>query len=72
MRGTDQGIRLTMRYLIRSRFRRGSENAIWQDVLEEFGREPDLRLSHHSGRTEIERKAFPASPAPSHEVMGRG
>ena len=74
VRGTDHGIRLTMRYLIRPRFRRGSENAIWQDVLEEFGREPDLRLSHHSGRTEVERRVFPASPtsaAHSPEVTGR-
>ena len=68
VRGTDHGVRLTMRYLIRSRFRRGSESAIWQDVLDEFGREPDLRLAHHSGRTEIERKAATGSPP---EVTGR-
>jgi small-conductance mechanosensitive channel len=46
----DHGIRLTLRYLIRSRFRRGSESAIWQDVLDEFGREPDLRLAYPTAR----------------------
>ncbi len=50
VRVADPGIRLTLRYLIRSRFRRGSESAIWQDVLDEFGREPDLRLAYPSAR----------------------
>ena len=50
VRVADHGIRLTLRYLIRSRFRRGSESAIWQDVLDEFGREPDLRLSYPTAR----------------------
>lgn len=50
VRIADHGIKLTLRYLIRSRFRRGSESAIWQDVLEEFGREPDLRLSFPAAR----------------------
>jgi len=50
LRVSEHGIRLTLRYLIRSRYRRGSESAIWQDVLEEFGREPDLRLSYPAAR----------------------
>jgi small-conductance mechanosensitive channel len=50
VRVVEHGIRLTLRYLIRSRFRRGSESAVWQDVLEEFGREPDLRLAYPTAR----------------------
>lgn len=50
VRVAEHGIRLTLRYLIRSRFRRGSESAIWQDILDEFGREPDLRLSFPAAR----------------------
>ena len=50
VRVADHGIRLTLRYLIRSRFRRGSESAIWQDILDEFAREPDLRLSYPTAR----------------------
>ena len=39
---TDQGVCLTLRYLIRSRFRRGSANAIWEEVLEAFAAAPDV------------------------------
>jgi small-conductance mechanosensitive channel len=46
----DHGIRLTLRYLIRSRFRRGSENAIWQDVLDAFALEPDIDLAYPTTR----------------------
>jgi len=42
----DSGIRLTIRYLIRSRFRRGSENAIWQDVLDAFAAEPEIDFAY--------------------------
>jgi len=50
VRVADHGIRLTVRYLIRSRFRRGSENAIWQDVLDAFATEPDLDFAYPTTR----------------------
>lgn len=50
MRVRDSGICLTLRYLIRSRFRRGSENAIWQDVLEAFSTEPDIGFAYPTTR----------------------
>lgn len=50
VRVRDQGIGLTIRYLIRSRFRRGSENAVWQDVLEAFGAEPDIDFAYPTTR----------------------
>jgi small-conductance mechanosensitive channel len=65
VRVADHGIRLTLRYLIRSRFRRGSESAIWQDVLEEFGNETDLNLAYPTARHFVERKShvgLPSSP----------
>lgn len=65
VRVADHGIRLTLRYLIRSRFRRGSESAIWQDVLEEFGAESDLHLAYPTARHFVERKShvgLPSSP----------
>jgi small-conductance mechanosensitive channel len=65
VRVADHGIRLTLRYLIRSRFRRGSESAIWQDVLEEFGTESDLHLAYPTARHFVERKSqvgLPPSP----------
>ena len=50
VRVRDQGIGLTIRYLIRSRFRRGSENAVWQDVLEAFAAEPDIDFAYPTQR----------------------
>lgn len=62
IRVADHGIRLTLRYLIRSRFRRGSESAIWQDVLEEFGAEPDLHLAYPTARHFVERTSHVGLP----------
>ena len=56
VRVADHGIRLTLRYLIRSRFRRGSENAIWQDVLEAFAVEPDIDFAYPTTRQVVRDK----------------
>lgn len=63
VRVADHGIRLTLRYLIRSRFRRGSENAIWQDVLDAIATEPDLELAYPTARHVVERKVGHPPPA---------
>ena len=60
---TDQGVCLTLRYLIRSRFRRGSANAIWEEVLDAFAAAPDIdfaRPTGHQFRLFVEGK--PATP----------
>ncbi|HTR21065.1 MAG TPA: mechanosensitive ion channel family protein [Gemmatimonadales bacterium] len=44
------GVRLTMRYLIQPRHRRGSEQAIWQDVLDEFAACPDIDFAYQTIR----------------------
>lgn len=46
----DSGVTLTIRYLIRPRFRRGSEHAIWQDVLEAFAAAPDIDFAYPTVR----------------------
>ncbi len=46
----DDGVRLTIRYLVEPRRRRGTEQAIWEDVLDEFGREPDIDLAYITRR----------------------
>ena len=56
VRVADHGIRLTLRYLIRSRFRRGSENAIWQDVLDAFAVEPDIDFAYPTTRQVVREK----------------
>jgi small-conductance mechanosensitive channel len=63
VRVRDSGICLTSRYLIRSRFRRGSENAIWQDVLEAFAAEPDIDYAYPTTRQVV---------APKRPVRGGG
>ena len=46
----DQGIRLTIRYLIQPRHRRGSEQAIWQDILDEFTASPKIDFAYPTVR----------------------
>ncbi|MGH8698700.1 MAG: mechanosensitive ion channel family protein [Burkholderiales bacterium] len=46
----EDGVRLTIRYLIDPRARRGSEQAIWQDVLDEFRAAPDIDLAYPTRR----------------------
>jgi small-conductance mechanosensitive channel len=47
----ESGVRLTIRYLIEPRKRRGTEHAIWEDVLAEFARTPEVDLAYHTVRS---------------------
>ena len=42
---------LTIRYLIEPRKRRGTEHAIWEDILTEFAQCPDVDLAYHTVRS---------------------
>ena len=42
----ESGILLTMRYLCEPRRRRGSEQVLWENVLREFARNPDISLAY--------------------------
>jgi small-conductance mechanosensitive channel len=46
----ESGVLLTIRYLCDPRRRRGSEHAIWQDILDEFGRAPDIDFAYPTRR----------------------
>src|SRR6184192_4318349 len=46
----NDGVQLTIRYLIEPRKRRGTEHAIWEDVLTEFAAAPDIDLAYHTTR----------------------
>ena len=48
---TASGILLTIRYLIEPRRRRGTVSAIWDDVLTEFQKAPDIDLAYHTVRS---------------------
>jgi small-conductance mechanosensitive channel len=66
----DFGVRLTMRYLIEPRRRRGTVSAIWEDILIEFAKCPDIDLAYHTVRsfrsTEEGKNAMPPAAARSH------
>jgi small-conductance mechanosensitive channel len=44
------GVRLTLRYLCEPRRRRGSAQAIWEDILEEFGQRDDIAFAYPTTR----------------------
>jgi small-conductance mechanosensitive channel len=46
----EYGILLTARYLCRSRTRRNTEEAIWEDVLEAFAGDPGIRFAYPTTR----------------------
>jgi small-conductance mechanosensitive channel len=50
-KATDSGVQLTIRYLIEPRKRRGTEHAIWEDILTEFDQQPDVDLAYHTVRS---------------------
>jgi small-conductance mechanosensitive channel len=64
VRVLDHGVCLTIRYLIRSRFRRGSENAIWQAVLEAFAAEADIDFAYPTARRLVEERGRAAREPP--------
>lgn len=46
----ENGVRLTMRYLCDPRRRRGSANAIWEDVLDTLRQHDDIRFAYPTTR----------------------
>jgi len=46
----DSGVLLTIRYLCRPRVRRGSAQAIWEDILDRFAEAPDVDFAYPTRR----------------------
>ncbi len=46
----DSGVMLTIRYLVDPRQRRGTEQKIWEDILDAFAQEPDIDLAYNTTR----------------------
>jgi small-conductance mechanosensitive channel len=46
----NSGVMLTLRYLINPRRRRGSEESIWEDILEDFGKCNDIDFAYPTQR----------------------
>jgi small-conductance mechanosensitive channel len=75
-KATDSGVQLTLRYLIEPRKRRGTEHAIWEDILTEFAAHPDVDLAYHTVRsfksTEEGKTAMSAAKARRAKVRAPG
>jgi small-conductance mechanosensitive channel len=46
----DSGVLLTIRYLCHPRKRRNSSQAIWEDILDQFGAAPDIEFAYPTQR----------------------
>jgi small-conductance mechanosensitive channel len=46
----EDGVRLTIRYLVEPRRRRGTEQAMWEDILDEFTRSSDIEFGYVTRR----------------------
>jgi small-conductance mechanosensitive channel len=46
----DSGVQLTIRYLCEPRNRRGTEQAIWEEILTEFGKSKDIDFAYPTVR----------------------
>lgn len=57
----DSGVMLTIRYLVDPRQRRGTEQKIWEAILDAFAQEPDIDLAYNT--TRFYTGAGPAAPA---------
>jgi len=63
----DSGVQLTIRYLIEPRKRRGTEHAIWEDILTEFALCDDIDLAYITRRGfDNTREGKKGARAPAH------
>jgi small-conductance mechanosensitive channel len=67
----ESGVMLTIRYLVEPRHRRGTEQQMWEDILDAFAREPDIDLAYPTTRfyTSV-RRPDPESPERMQTVDG--
>lgn len=46
----DSGVLFSVRYLINPREKRGSEQSLWKEILNEFGKHPEIELAYPTTR----------------------
>lgn len=46
----DNGVLLTIRYIVKPRGRRGSEEEVWESILREFAKHDDISLAYSTTR----------------------
>ena len=50
MSARDSGVLFSIRYMINPRQKRGSEQSLWEVILDEFGKHPDIELAYPTTR----------------------
>ncbi|MBC8206755.1 MAG: mechanosensitive ion channel family protein [Kiritimatiellales bacterium] len=62
----DSGVMLTIRYIVDPRQRRGTEQQMWEEILDTFAAEPDIDLAYNTTRffTAPSHAAEPSQPLP--------
>jgi small-conductance mechanosensitive channel len=58
----DFGVELTLRYMTEARKRRSTQDAICQDILEKFNKEPDIDFAYPTYRIYRQGEASPSTP----------
>jgi hypothetical protein len=61
----DSGVLLTLRYIVKPRQRRGSEQDIWETILREFARHDAISLAYPTTRFYRTPDPCPAAPSAS-------
>ena len=66
MSARDSGVLFSIRYMINPRRKRGSEQSLWEVILEEFGKHPDIELAYPTTRfyTYTQESPGPGKTAP--------
>jgi len=59
----DSGVMLTIRYLVDPRQRRGTEQKIWEDILDAFSKEADIDLAYPTTRFYSIKEHVPIAPS---------
>ena len=50
MSARDSGVLFSIRYMINPRQKRGSEQSLWEVILDEFEKHPDIELAYPTTR----------------------
>jgi small-conductance mechanosensitive channel len=66
----DSGVLLTLRFLCLPRRRRGTEEAIWEDILREFSKQRDIDFAYPTRRYYDNRLEGPGGAAPPADAAG--
>lgn len=61
------GVNLTIRYLVDPRQRRGTEQKMWEDILDAFAAEPNIELAYPTTRF-YSPSGSPQNKGKSHEA----